>query len=337
MNPGNLQSWAYCTAALLAMLLCSSCLSFHTGPLPGEPKDATFHKIHQTRVRYIDRGTGPAVVLIHGFAASLNTWDKLIPELAKEHRVIALDLKGFGWTDRPKGDYSPQAQAKLVLALLEKLNVQQADVVAHSWGTSVALALALQAPERVSRMVLYDAWAYEEQLPSFFTWSRISGVGETLFALFYRERPGDKIASAFYEKRYVNQDLVDEITERLAQPGTLAASLAAVRGQRYAQIQDQYKTLQHPTLLLWGREDVVTTLAFGERLAQELPHAKLVVYPRCGHFPMIEAASASNAAVVSFLHPLQNPAPSTAQPSLSNPALVPAAPPRSPASSQEIP
>lgn len=94
-------------ALLLSVPLLAGCLSFHAGPLPGEPKTAQFAAVDDARLRFVDVGKGPPVVLIHGFASSLETWDLLIPELSKTHRVIALDLKGFGWSDRPEGDYSP--------------------------------------------------------------------------------------------------------------------------------------------------------------------------------------------------------------------------------------
>jgi pimeloyl-ACP methyl ester carboxylesterase len=240
-------------------------------------------------------------VLIHGFASSLETWDLLVPELAKSHRVISLDLKGFGWTDRPEGDYSPAAQAKLVLALLDKLGVDRAAFVAHSWGSSVTLALALAAPERVTRIALYDAWVYEEQLPATFLMSRAAGLGEVLFSLFYDQRPDERLALAFYNKDILTEKLAEDVERSLERPGTGAAQLAAVRGQRFAEQQTKYRTIDKPVLLLWGREDVVTTLAFGERLSRDLPKARLVVYPRCGHFPMLEAKSQSNAEVLGFL------------------------------------
>ncbi len=291
---------------VLAMPFLAGCLSFHTGAMPGEPKDATFANVGGVRVRYVDRGskTAPAVVLLHGFASSLDTWDQVMPVLEKQgFRVIALDLKGFGWTDRPEGDYSPQAQAKLVYALLDQRGVARAAFVAHSWGSSVALAAALQQPDRVSRLALYDAWVYEEQLPTFFHWARADGVGETLFALWYKERPDDKIAQAFYDPSLVTQKLVDEVEAALDRPGTVAAALAAVRGQRYVDLQRRYRTIKAPAILLWGREDAVTRLRFGERLSKELPNAKLVVYPQCGHFPMIEAKNASTEDLVTFLEP----------------------------------
>jgi len=292
---------------LVIMLpLLAGCLSFHTGPMPGEPKNATFANVSGVRVRYVDRGdrNAPVVVLIHGFASSLDTWNTVMPVLEKKgFRVVALDLKGFGWTDRPEGDYSPQAQAKLVYGLLDQRGVTSASFVAHSWGASVALAASLQDPSRVSRLALYDAWVYEEQLPTFFHWARADGVGETMFALWYKERPDDKMAQAFYDPKLVTEKLVEEVEAALDRPGTVAAALAAVRGQRYVDLQRKYRTIKKPVILLWGREDQVTQLRFGERLSKELPDAKLVVYPQCGHFPMIEADSASTADLATFLEP----------------------------------
>jgi pimeloyl-ACP methyl ester carboxylesterase len=284
------------------LLACTSgCLAFHQGAMPGEPKEASFVEVGGARVRYVDVGKGPAVVMIHGFASSLETWAPVIPELAKTHRVLALDLKGFGWTDRPPGDYSPHAEAQLVSALMEERGISSAAVVAHSWGSSVALDLARSEPEKVTQLVLYDAWVYEEQLPSFFQLSRASGVGELLFALFYDQRPDERLGQAFFDPELVPEELVEGVERALLRPGTKAAALAAARGQRFAEVEGEYSKVTVPALLLWGREDHVTTLAVGERLSRDLPHARLVVYPRCGHFPMLEAAPASTAELVKFL------------------------------------
>jgi pimeloyl-ACP methyl ester carboxylesterase len=257
--------------------------------------------VDDARLRFVDVGKGPPVVLIHGFASSLETWDLLIPELSKTHRVIALDLKGFGWSDRPEGDYSPLAEARLVLELLDQRGVDRAAFVGHSWGSSVTLALALVAPERVSRIALYDAWVYEEQIPTAFAMARAPGIGEMIIGLFYDQRPDERLALAFYDKDLVSEKLVEAVERSLDRPGTAAASLASVRGQRFTEQQAKYHTIDKPTLLLWGREDVVTTVAMGERLSRDLPHARLVVYPRCGHFPMIEAKSQSNEELIKFL------------------------------------
>jgi pimeloyl-ACP methyl ester carboxylesterase len=310
--------------SLLALLpFFAGCLEFHKGAIPGAPATARFADVDGVRVRYTDTGepeakaepgadatanatananaSKPTVVLVHGFASSLDVWATVAPSLARTHRVVALDLKGFGWTDRPEGDYSPDAQAKLVLRLLEQRGVSRSAIVAHSWGSSVALAATLQAPERVTKIALYDAWVYEDQLPTFFHWARAGGVGEALFGLYYKQRADERMALAFFDKKYVTERLVESVEEQLDRPGTVAAALAAVRGQDYSDAERRYRGVDKPTLLMWGREDLVTPLKYGERLSRDLPHAKLVTYPRCGHFPMIEAVGASNRELVAFL------------------------------------
>jgi len=288
----------------LLALATSGCLGFHAGAMPDAPKDAQFVTVKGTRVHFTDEGEGPTVVLIHGFASSLNAWNGVAGALRPGHRVIALDLKGFGHTSRPEGDYSPKAQAELVLALLDAREVEgPVDLVAHSWGSSIALELALMAPARVAKIALYDAWVYEDQLPTAFAWARAGGMGELIIGAFYDERADEKIAGAFYDPKYVTEALVETVEDQLSRPGTKAAALAAIRGQRYDDIETRYKKVDKPVLLLWGREDRVTTLEFGERLSKDLPNAHLIVYPQCGHFPMIEAASPSTRDLVEFLAP----------------------------------
>jgi pimeloyl-ACP methyl ester carboxylesterase len=276
--------------------------SFYEGVPPGGPKDAYYADVGGARIRFVDEGEGPAVVMIHGFASALDTWRGVMKELVKHHRVIAMDLKGFGWSSRPSGDYSPQAEAQIVLGLMDQRQVKTAAIVGHSWGSSVALAAAMAAPQRFTKIALYDAWVYEEQLPTTFLWARASGVGEALFDMFYSERPDEKIARAFYDpKKYVTERFVEEVEKALDRPGTTAAALAAVRGQRFEDMQKSYRDLQQPVLLLWGRDDEVTLLTYGERLSHELPHAHLLVYPQCGHFPMIEASGTSTDDLEKFL------------------------------------
>jgi pimeloyl-ACP methyl ester carboxylesterase len=296
----------------LLSLLVLGCASFHPSTPAGAPKSDSYVELDGVRVRYVDRGTGPAVVFVHGFASSLDNWRKVMASLAPQHRVIALDLKGFGFSGRPEGDYSPSAQARLVLALMDHLKIDRAAIVAHSWGASVALALTLAAPARVSRLALYDAWVYEEQLPTTFLWARADGLGEMLFGMFYTERADEKVAHAFFDDRFVTQELVDDVEAQLERPGTTAAALAAVRGQDYAQIQTRYPKVTQPVLLLWGREDRVTPIAYGERLHNELPNATLKIYPRCGHFPMIEALAPSTRDLRAFLAEPHARAPSVA-------------------------
>lgn len=322
---------------MVPAIMLAGCLGFHAGPMPGEPAKDAYAALDvdggKVRVHYVDVGEGPAVVLIHGFASSLVVWDDVIKVLAKNHRVIAMDLKGFGWTDRPEGDYSPPAQARIVKALLDARGVKTASVVGHSWGASVALAFALAEPTRVTKLALYSAWAFEDQLPTFVVWSRAALIGEALFRLFYTERPEDWIVRAYHDKRYINYQLVTAVSEAMHRPGARAAGLAVVRGQRYAALEQRYRSIEQPTLIMWGREDRVSLVGFGKRLAAELPNAELIVYPDTGHFPMIESKQQSTTALVAFLDepdPVVAPAPAPAPPTAPAPPPTSTAPPATP-------
>ena len=275
--------------------------AFHGSSPPGAPAGSTFASVDRVPVRYQSVGQGPAVVLVHGYGSSLDIWERVAARLSKKHRVISVDLKGFGFTGRPSGDYSPSAQAAMVWKLLDQLAVKDVAIVGHSWGSSVVMAMALAKPSRVRRIALYSAYVYEAQVPSFFRWARKAGVGEVLFRLFYKERIEDRVMLAYYDKRWITQARIDRIQREMKRPGTVAGALAAARGQRYSHVEKRYRTVRVPALLLWGENDRVTPLGFGRRLASDLPDSRLVTYPRCGHLPMVEAFSQTTRDLAGFL------------------------------------
>ena len=287
---------------LVVGALLAGCPRFRTEPLPGGPADATYVDVDGVHVHYKELGAGPAVVLVHGYGATLDSWATVAPHLASEgHRVIAIDLKGFGWTSRPEGDYGPAAQAELVWHVLDKLKVIDVAIVAHSWGSSVALAMAVAQPARVRRVALYDAYVYDDQVPGFFSWAKKDGLGELLFGLFYAERIEDRAPLAFYDERWVTQARVAHVEREMERDGTVAAALATARGHAFAKLHEQLKGFAKPVLLLWGENDQVTPLRYGQRLAQELENAELKVYPRCGHIPMVEAHQTSTRDLLAFI------------------------------------
>ncbi len=296
-------------SALLALALAS------TGCAAWQQRGETLGAVLRDGARYVhtrtnravyveDRGPRdsalPPVLLVHGFASNHDVWRPLEPAL-RDRRTVNVDLPGFGWSTRTEGDYSPQALAADLVGVLDALNIPRADVVAHSWGSSVTLALALQSPERVRRIALIGGWMYDEQIPPFFRAARLPGVGEALFSAYYTERPADRFPAAFEDPEFVSQALVDLIEASLQRPGTSRAALAAARGQAFRQLEGRYRTIAHETLCLWGTDDHVSRPRFGERLAREMPNARMAYIPQTGHFPMLEAVGATRHAVRSFL------------------------------------
>lgn len=294
-----------------ASLLLSGCLSFHPGPPPGQPKMGQFARIGNETLRYYDTGQPgaddqaeqPAVILVHGFGATLEEWQAVMPWLqGAGYRVLALDLLGHGYSGRPNGDYSIRAQAQRVVALADQRGIYRFSVVGHSWGSSVSLAVALDHPKRVERIALYNGMFFEDQEPVLFRWARVPGLGELMFGVFYPDRQDEKMALAYHDpERHLDEQTVEAVERLMDRPGTLAAALAGVRAMDYRALEARYTTVKQPVLLLWGREDKVTPLGYGERLQNRLPNARLVVYPQCGHLPMIEASGPSTQELLRFL------------------------------------
>ncbi|MBN2360709.1 MAG: alpha/beta fold hydrolase [Deltaproteobacteria bacterium] len=296
-----------CGLALGAALIAGGgCLAFQQQRVEhavGEPGVFQFVEIDGVRLHLRDSGgeRREAVLLIHGYASSLATWNENFSTWADVQRVIGVDLMGFGESDKPDGDYSPAAQAALLFKLLERLGVDRVHLVAHSWGCSIALAMALAQPARVGRIVLLSAWVYEDQLPLFMQLAPAPGVGEALYALYYREQTEVRLQSAFFDQRHVSEGLVDAVKAAYDRPGAVAAAHAAARDQSFSSLEARYPEIAHETLLIWGREDRTSGVEVGERLDGELPQARLVVLPRVGHFPMIERAAKVNRLVSDFL------------------------------------
>ncbi len=288
---------------LLACLLASSCVAFQTGAgVAGEiPKGERLTVGKQVlHVRTV--GEGPDVLLVHGYASSLKVWDDVRDQICAGRRCTSLDLPGFGLSDKREGDYSPEALAEVLAAVMDARGITRTDVVAHSWGSSVALALALAHPKRVRRIVLTGAFVFSEQRPTSFEWAGAAGLGEGLFTTFYGGQTDETLAYSYHDPdRFVTQQLADAIDEASRRPGAVRAALAVVRGMGFERIEHRYKTVDKPALLVWGRQDRVSLPAYGRRLAGTLPRARLIEYDACGHFAMIEKAAAFGALVAGFL------------------------------------
>lgn len=292
--------------AAAALVLASGCLRFAAGPAR-EP-DRTYVALQGAELRVKDTGwprteeAGDVPILfVHGFGSSLETWELVAPELCADRRCVAFDLPGFGLSSKVEGDYRAEANVDRVVELLDRLDLPQVDVVAHSYGCGVALGLAAAAPRRVRRLVLSDGFTYADQMPWFFAWARTPVVGELLFGLFYDQQLDWRIPRSFYDRDLVSQRMIERAEAALRAPGTRAAALAVVRGLDLAAVERGYGALPHRTLVIWGREDAVTPLRYGERLAQHIPRSTLAVVPFAGHFPMVEAPGLYAEQVDAFL------------------------------------
>ncbi len=306
-RPGHLRRVVL--AGFVAVLVASCAPVFSAREEPREER-VTLASDPPLQLAVDDRGKGEPILLLHGLGTSGYTWRHLVPELAKTHRVITLDLKGFGASDKPDdGKYSVLDQAALVKAFIEQKNLRNLTVIGHSFGGGVTLALALDMaearPKRLKRIVLVDTIAYKQPLPIFFQLLITPGIGDLGMTLIPAEvQIAEALNIAYYDKEKIPQDLI----ERYAEPLRSLEAKAALRKTVEQLIPDdietfteRYQSLTLPVLIVWCEQDKIVPLADGRRLARDIKTATLHVLKHCGHMPQEETPEETLKAIRPFL------------------------------------
>lgn len=260
----------------------------HNNPELGRSID-----LASVRTNYHDLGKGFPVLMIHGSGPGVSgyvNWRTVMNPLAEKRRVLIPDMLGFGFTERQPGQrYDVDAWVAQAIALLDALDLPQADIVGNSFGGALALKLAIRHPRRVRRIVLMGSAGLNFPLT------------EGLDAVWgYQPSPENmrRILDIFaYDRSLITDDLARLRYEASIQPGfqeAFAAMFPAPR-QRWvealASAEDELRRIPHETLLVHGREDRVIPLASSVALAGLIPRAQLHVFGRCGHWTQIEQAA----------------------------------------------
>ncbi len=256
-------------------------------------------------VHFERRGAGENVVLIHGFGGSTYSWREIFPRLQESLDLLAVDLNGFGYTQRPRAaqNYSLAGQVELVLRLLDHLHIDRAHFVGHSYGGGVVLSLARAHPQRVRSLVLVDA-APPGGAPPGQTWIRlfaplVLGYTEN-FALTPRAI-GDALRSVVHVDAIVTPEMIDQYLRRLRIAGFRNAFHGLIAARNRALSDEDFAALDMPALIIWGRHDSVVPLRTGQELSRKLRHAEWVVIEQAGHLPMEEQPDAFAVALREFL------------------------------------
>ncbi|MDT5123498.1 MAG: hypothetical protein QOC96_2980 [Acidobacteriota bacterium] len=256
-----------------------------------------FALVDGVRVHYQEAGStdAPPVLLIHGFTASNFVWsDVLLPIAESGLRVIAPDLIGFGFSDKPKqNEYTIDAQAQMIIGLMDHLGIKSATLVGSSYGGAVAATCALDYPERVERLVLVDAVINDHaRRRPLLRFAALPLIGDLVSPLMLGSR---KLIHSQMRKGYApeSRHLFDEkrMTAHhrpLLAANTQRAVLATLRRWRAERIEREASRIKQPTLLIWGEADPEIPLAHGRKLFEQMPDSRLIVFKRCGHMPMEE-------------------------------------------------
>lgn len=275
-------------------------------------------EIAGNRIAYYDRGSGPAVLFLHGCPFSSFVWRNVISLLAPHYRCIAPDLLGLGDTETPSGaDWSLRAQCSMVVGLLDALNIDNAHVVGHDHGGAVAQLLAAEHPHRVNRLVLsnveaFDNWPSEEERP-FVRLTQIPILGGIVLWI-WSWRPVFRAllieARAVFDRNALTRELLRgyvraNFSTRHRRAKTrrfLALQFDPANNRTTLDLLPALRSFDHPTILIWGENDPHFGPEWAKRLALEiLGTVRIELLPRTGHLLMEEKPDEYASAVRRFL------------------------------------
>jgi 2-hydroxymuconate-semialdehyde hydrolase len=254
------------------------------------------------KTNYQDHGQGDPIFLIHGSGPGVTAyanWRLTMPVLAEKFRVIAPDMVGFGFTERPANvSYTMDMWVSHALNLMDALKIEKAHLVGNSFGGGLALALALKAPDRVQRLVLMGSAGTKFQLTDGL--DAVWGYKGTL------EHMKELVGLFAFNKNLVSDDLAKLRYEASIRPGfqeAFSAMFPAPR-QRWvdalASDEGKIKTLTHETMIIHGRDDAIIPLQASLRLHDLIPKSQLHVFGQCGHWTQIEHSARFNQLLLNF-------------------------------------
>jgi len=264
------------------------------------------------RISYLDQGQGPPVLLIHGFGGSMWQWEHQQSALATRFRVITPDLPGSGLSDKPDIAYTPDEMLQFLAGFLDALRIPQASLVGNSMGAGLAIGMALDQPDRVSKLVLISGLPPRvmdhlanpsiKRALTAGTPSWLVSFGNFLFGGLMVDRILKEIV---YDHTLLTPAVLERSNRNRQRPGLIKPLMTV--GDNLPAWEERYAprigTITQPTMILWGEEDRVFPIKAGRLLHELIPKSAFTAIPRAGHIPQWEQPEPVNAYLRSFLLP----------------------------------
>lgn len=266
-----------------------------------------FVTVDGKKVHYIEKGNGSPIILIHGFLYNTVMWKKNIDALAEKFKVYAIDLWGWGFSERLKeNEYSFELYGKQIIGFMDALDIKKASLTGQSMGGGISVYVAAHHPERVNRLILVDPAVIPYPMTATGKVYQFPFVGEFLNAI-----PGDTLMKNniktvwFYDKNKVTDEYVKEVLQPFCIEGSYAGMMYILRNvlkEPYVEKEaNLLSKLNKPTLIIHGREDKAIPLDKSEALNDLWMESKLVIFEKAGHTPHEEYPEKFNKIAIDFL------------------------------------
>jgi pimeloyl-ACP methyl ester carboxylesterase len=267
-----------------------------------------FIEVDGMQVHYRDEGKGTPIVLIHGTASSLHTWNDWANELQKTHRVLRMDLPAFGLTGaNANADYSIQNYTRFLQAFLSKVNVDNFYLVGNSLGGNIAWDYAAEHPEKVKKLILIDASGLptNDPLPWIFKMAKTPVLNSLFLYVTPKAIIKDNMEQVYEDDSKITEILITRYHEMALREGNRKAFIDRAKIGFLLDEKatlEKLKSIKTETLLLWGENDLWIPLDNGKRMKGLLENSKLVVIKNSGHVPMEENPQESLALFLDFIN-----------------------------------
>ena len=248
------------------------------------------------KIRIFERGSGNPVIFLHGLGGSIESWTNNLDSLSARQRVIALDLPGFGQSSKPRLKYTVPFYRDFLLEFIKQLGLARVSIVGSSLGGHIACELAVAKPSLIEKLVLVSpAGALPRSFkasPALRRYIKVTSAHSI-----------EEVKRALYavDKKPVDESYARVVFERFSDPDAKEAFLSALGGSASApRLQGRLHKIQAPTLLIWGKEDIMIPVKFVEPFVR-MKNCRVVILEHCGHRPHSERPTIFNQMVASFL------------------------------------
>ncbi len=254
------------------------------------------------RLRDTGSPSAPALILLHGFGSSLQTWDAWSDMLSTRFRVVRFDLPGFGLTGPdPTNNYSDARSLQILSALMDHLGIRRATLIGNSMGGRIAWLFAALHPERVDRLVLVSPDGFASPGLEYDKTPSVPPIVRLLPYVLPRALLRSSLAPAYADPSRLTEAVVTRYRDLMLAPGTRSAIVARTGQTRLENPVPLLRRIKAPTLLLWGERDAMIPFINAQDYLRFIPHARLAALPGLGHVPFEEQPDASLKPVLAFL------------------------------------
>ena len=251
--------------------------------------------------------TGPSknpipILFLHGFGASLQTWDTWSQSLSNEYRVISVDLPGFGLTgEDPSGIYTDERSVEVLEAFLKALQISKVVLVGNSMGGKFAWQFTARYPNQVAKLVLISPDGYASPGIEYGKKTEIPAIAQLYRYFFSKTFLAMNLEPAYANPKTLNDDLVNRYYDLMLAPGVRGAILARMQQTVLKDPVPSLANIQVPTLLIWGEKDAFIPISNSNDYLKVMPNVKRVSLPNIGHLPQEEQPTIGLAALKEFL------------------------------------